>query len=94
MMSLVIFLLLVKWSNTCIRTPDMDLPPVETTTETVWSRYDGIQFINVHINTYNHVHVHVHIDIDIHNNNDDDNNNNIYYNRSLFRKFSSISSMW
>ncbi|PAV78703.1 hypothetical protein WR25_05727 [Diploscapter pachys] len=63
--------------------PDMDLPPVETTTEPVWSRYDGVHIdtynhvhvhIDVHINTYNHVHVHinvhndVHIDVHVHNN--------------------------
>ncbi|PAV60223.1 hypothetical protein WR25_21473 [Diploscapter pachys] len=64
-------------------------------------RYDG-----VHIDTYNHVHVHinVHIDahIDVHIQFVDIHNEHIHYyyynnnynNRSLLRKFSSISSMW
>ncbi|PAV60611.1 hypothetical protein WR25_17997 [Diploscapter pachys] len=33
MMNFAILLLLSKWSNACLTTPDMDLPPVQPTTE-------------------------------------------------------------
>ncbi|PAV64072.1 hypothetical protein WR25_01926 [Diploscapter pachys] len=47
MMSSVIFVLLFKCSNACLTTPDMDLPPVQPTTEpaaqcpTGWDFVDG-----------------------------------------------------
>ncbi|PAV81735.1 hypothetical protein WR25_06310 [Diploscapter pachys] len=34
MMNFAIFLVLFKWSNTCLTTPDMDLPSVQPTTYT------------------------------------------------------------
>ncbi|PAV57844.1 hypothetical protein WR25_19335 [Diploscapter pachys] len=92
MMSFVIFVLLFKWSNSCLTTPDMDLPPVQPTTE------PGIKLRKLNNNGYRYDSVHSfdnddlhdtwlyfintdynnHIQsIDVHNNhNNDDDNNN------------------
>ncbi|PAV60609.1 hypothetical protein WR25_17995 [Diploscapter pachys] len=82
MMNFAILLLLSKWSNACLTTPDMDLPPVQPTTEpvnvewaynSIWSRFfDKLAitlflYDGVHIDTYNHVHVHIDVHINTYN---------------------------
>ncbi|PAV71579.1 hypothetical protein WR25_20175 [Diploscapter pachys] len=106
MMSFVIFVLLFKWSNSCLTTPDMDLPPVQPTTESELRKLNnnGYRYDSVHsfdnddlhdtrlyfVNTDYNDHVQP---IDVYNDHNEHNNDddNNYYNLSLLRKLSSIS---
>ncbi|PAV58991.1 hypothetical protein WR25_12836 [Diploscapter pachys] len=79
MMNFAILLWLFKYSNSCLTTPDMDLPPVQPTTyagnlHCTLNEFVAFEKLNnnryrydgVLIDTYNHVHVHIDVHIGVH----------------------------